>query len=317
MTRTLRDIDDLPARLRFALAVGVFDGAHRGHKRVVNALLRAAHRHGAEPVALTFDPHPSEIVRGEAPPLLCDPQERIALLQDLGATTVVMQHFDQDFADQSPDAFLKRLGRDRHLTALVMTPESAFGHDRAGTIATIRRLAPRLGFELVEVGQLASRGAVVSSTRVRVALAAGRLSEVKRLLGRTYSVTGDVVRGEARGRDLGYPTANLRFDRPVALPPNGIYAVRASWGGRSPLKPGRRANGVASLGVRPTFGSGGARLLEVNLFDVAENLYGKRMRVEFVRRLRGEKRFANAAALVRQMDRDAARARAVLSASQS
>jgi riboflavin kinase/FMN adenylyltransferase len=312
VTRTLRSIDDLPASLRFALAIGVFDGAHRGHRRVVDALLEAARRHHAEPVALTFDPHPSEIVRGEAPPLLCDPEERIALLHQMGVATVVLEHFDRAFADQSPAAFLERVRAGRELVALVMTPESAFGHDREGTIGKIRSLAQELGFELVEIGQLASRGAVVSSTRVREALAAGRLWEVGRLLGRPYTVTGTVVRGDRRGRALGYPTANLSFDAPVALPSDGIYAVRATWGGRDPLNPTRRADGVASLGVRPTFGAGGTRVLEVYLFDLDENLYGKRLRVEFVRRLRGEKSFASAAALVRQMDRDAARARSVL-----
>jgi riboflavin kinase/FMN adenylyltransferase len=302
--------------MHFALAIGVFDGAHRGHERVINALLVTARRHRAEPVALTFDPHPSEVVRGEAPPLLCDPEERIALLHRLGVKTVVMQHFDRAFADQSADDFLKRIRRDRDLAAVVMTPESAFGHDRAGTIASIRRLAPELGFELVEVGQLASQGRTVSSSRVRAALAAGRLAEVRRLLGRPYAVTGTVVRGDRRGRTLGYPTANLSFGAPVALPPDGIYAVRAAWGGRGLLDPKHRADGVASLGVRPTFGTGGARILEVHLFDVAENLYGKKLRVELVRRLRGEKRFASVTALVRQMDRDSARAREVLRAAQ-
>lgn len=314
MTRTLRSIDDLPAKLRFALAIGVFDGAHRGHEKVVTALLAAARRHRAEPVALTFDPHPSEVVRGQAPPLLCNPEERITLLHGFGIGTVIMQRFDQAFAAQSPEAFLGRIADGRDLVALVMTPESAFGHDREGTLAAIRRLAPQLGFELAEIGQLTSRGAVVSSTRVREALAAGRLSEVRRLLGRPYAVTGTVVRGDRRGRALGYPTANLSFDAPVALPADGIYAVRAAWDGRDLLNPTRRADGVASLGVRPTFGEHGARVLEVNLFDVDENLYGKKMRVEFVRRLRGEKRFGSAAALVRQMDRDATRARDVLRA---
>ena len=310
----LRSIDDLPKGLRFVLAIGVFDGAHRGHKRVITALLAAARRHRAESVALTFDPHPSEVVRGEAPPLLCEPVERVGLLGALGVGTVVLQHFDRAFADQSPDAFLDRLRQGRELVALVMTPESAFGHDREGTLAAIRRLAAKLGFDLVEVGQLASQGSVVSSTRVRQALAEGRLSEVKRLLGRPYAVTGTVVRGDRRGRTLGYPTANLSFDRPVALPPDGIYAVRAAWGGRDLLKPRDRADGVASLGVRPTFEAQGARVLEVNLFDTDVNLYGKKLRVELVRRLRGEKRFASVASLIRQMDRDALRAREVLKA---
>ena len=310
----LTSIDSLPKGLRFVLAIGVFDGAHRGHKRVINALLTAARRHRAESVALTFDPHPSEVVRREAPPLLCNPDERVSLLGGLGVSTVVLQHFDRAFAGQSVEAFLTRLRKGRDLAALVMTPESAFGHDREGTIAAIRRLAPKLGFELVEIGQVESQGRAVSSTRVRAALAQGRLSEVRRLLGRPYAVTGIVVRGERRGRTLGYPTANLHFERPVALPPDGVYVVRAAWGGRDLLNPQRRADGVASLGVRPTFEAQGARRLEVNLFGVDENLYGKKMRVEIVRRLRTEKKFGSAAALVRQMDRDAARAREVLGA---
>jgi riboflavin kinase/FMN adenylyltransferase len=312
--RRLTSIDALPRGLRFVLAIGVFDGAHRGHQRVIDALLSAARRHRAESVALTFDPHPSEVVRGEAPPLLCNPDERVSLLGGLGVSTIVLQRFDSAFAAQSVEAFLKRLRKGRDLAALVMTPESAFGHDRQGTIAAVRRLAPELGFELVEIGQVESQGKAVSSTRVRAALAAGRLSEVRRLLGRPYAVTGTVARGDRRGRSLGYPTANLHFDRPVALPPDGVYAVRAAWGGRDLLNPGRRADGVASLGVRPTFEADGARLLEVNLFDVDENLYGKKLRVEIVRRLRGERKFGSADALVRQMDRDAARAREVLSA---
>jgi riboflavin kinase/FMN adenylyltransferase len=158
---------------------------------------------------------------------------------------------------------------------------------------------------------LTSEGGTLSSTRLRSMLGACRFADVRRLLGRDYSVTGTVVRGDRRGRELGYPTANLSFDEPVALPADGIYAVRTGWGGADPLKPERTAEGVASLGVRPTFG-GGARTLEVNLFDVNEDLYGKSLRVEFVRRLRGEKKFASAEQLVRQMDRDAARARSVL-----
>lgn len=311
MSRTLHDVDELPARLRFALAIGVFDGVHRGHRRVIKALFATAKRLKAEPAVLTFDPHPAAVLHSAAPPLLCDPRERVALLHALGVTTVVMQRFDETFAEQTPEAFLERLRRGRDLAALVMTPESAFGRDRAGTMDTVRRLAPKSGFELVEVGQLASHGATVSSTRLRAELAEGRLSEVRRLLGRPYSIIGTVVRGDARGRELGYPTANLAFGQPVALPDDGIYAVRAAWGGKDPLDPTHRATGVASLGVRPTFG-GGARILEAHLFDVNEDLYGVRLRVEFVRRLRGEKRFNSVAALVRQMGRDAARARSLL-----
>ena len=309
--RQVDDVDALPKGLRFVLAIGMFDGVHRGHRRVIGALTGAAAQIDAQAVVLTFDPHPGAVLRGSPPPLLCDPAERLSHLARLGVGFVVVQRFDRQFADQAPEAFLGRVGKGRDLAGLVMTAESAFGRDRSGGLPAIRRLAQPLGFKIVEVPRLATDGATLSSTRLRSLLAAGRLAEVARLLGRRYAVIGRVVAGDRRGRDLGYPTANLGFDAPVALPLDGIYAVGVSWGGTDPLEPERRSAGVASLGVRPTFG-GGARVLEVHLFDFDENLYGVRLRVEFVRRLRGEKRFASATALVRQMDRDAVRARGVL-----
>ena len=311
--RVLANLDDLPAGLRFVLVIGVFDGVHRGHQRVLGATVRASRELAAQAVALTFDPHPQAILRGSSPPLLCDPAERLAHLARLGMDATVVQRFDRQFADQPPEAFLRRLAADRELAGVVMTPESAFGRDRAGALATIESLAPSMGFRVVKVDHLTVAGAPISSTRLRESLSRGRLADVWRLLGRRYAVVGEVVAGDRRGRALGFPTANLRFDQPVALPPDGIYAVRVAWGGPDPLSPARRADGVASLGIRPTFG-GGARTLEVYLFDVDEELYGQRLRLEFVRRQRGERRFASPDALVRQMERDAARARVLLAA---
>jgi riboflavin kinase/FMN adenylyltransferase len=311
--RVLTSVDDLPAGLRFVVVIGVFDGVHRGHQRVIDATVAAAAERAAVPVALTFDPHPLAVLRGSAPPLLCDPDERLAHLARLGIGISVVQPFDSQFADQPADAFLRRLADGRELRGLVMTPESAFGRDRAGALATIESLAEPMGFRVFQVEQLTVAGAPISSTRLRESLAGGRLAEVRRLLGRRYAVVGEVVTGDRRGRALGYPTANLRFDQPVALPVDGIYAVRVAWGGPDPLSPARRADGVASLGVRPTFG-GGARTLEVYVLDLDEDLYGERLRLEFVRRQRGERRFSSAEALVRQMDRDAARARQLLAA---
>ncbi len=312
--RRLESVDELPVGLRFVLAIGVFDGVHRGHQRVIGSLVRAARENAAEPVVLTFDPHPARALRGSAPPLLCDPHERFARLEQLGVGTIVVQTFDAQFAAQPPDQFLGRLCSGRTLAGLVMTAESAFGRDRTGGLPEIRRLSKPLGFKTIEVPRLASDGSSLSSTHIRKLVESGRLSDAARLLGRRYAVIGTVATGDRRGRELGYPTANLAFDEEVALPPDGIYAVRAEWGGGDPLRPERRAEGVASLGVRPTFG-GGARILEVHLFDTDEDLYGQRLRVEFVRRLRGERRFNSADALVRQMDRDAARAREVLATS--
>lgn len=310
--KVLRDIEDLPHGLRFALTIGMFDGVHRGHQRAVGTLVKTARAMAAEAIVLTFDPHPAAVLRGSAPPLLCSREEGLARLGQLGVDTTVIQRFDDAFADQPPEQFLQRLTTGRQLVALVMTAESAFGRDRTGMLATIQGVSKPMGFRVVEVPRLMSEGGTLSSTRIRSALADGRLAEVRGQLTRPYAVTGTVVHGDRRGRELGYPTANLAFDDPVAMPSDGVYAVRAGWGGDDPLAPARSADGVAALGVRPTFG-GGARTFEVHLFDLDEDLYGQRMRVELVRRLRGEKKFSSAEALVRQMDRDSARARDVLS----
>lgn len=306
-----RSVDELPAALRFVFTLGTFDGVHRGHQRVLHRTVEVAKAHRARPVAMTFEPHPAAVLRGLDPPLLCDPAERLARFAEAGIGLAVVQRFDLEFAAQSAETFLRRLAAGRQIGAIVMTPESAFGHDRDGTLEEVRRLAPELGFEVVEVAQLSAEGRAISSTRLRALLRNGRLADARRLLGRDYAVIGEVVRGDARGRQLGYPTANLHFEREPVLPPDGIYAGRASWGGDDPLRPARRADAVASLGVRPTF-PGGARVLEVHLLDVEEQLYGQRLRFEFVRRQRAERRFSSVDSLVRQMDEDAARARRIL-----
>lgn len=309
--KVLSDIDRLPTGLRLVLCIGVFDGLHRGHARMLAATVADARRRQATAVVLTFDPHPDEVLHGTLTARLCDPAEKLARLAAFGVGMTVVQPFDRDFAAQSAEAFLDRVADGRTLAGVVMTPETAFGQDRAGTLQAVRALATRHGFDCLEVAELRVGGQRISSSRLRGELAGGRLAQVRRLLGRDYAVVGQVVRGDGRGRGLGFPTANLAFERPVALPADGIYAVRAGWGGLQPLEPAHTADGVASLGVRPTFG-GGERTLEVHLFDTDEPLYGQRLRVEFVRRQRGERRFDSVTDLVRQMERDARRARAIL-----
>jgi riboflavin kinase/FMN adenylyltransferase len=305
------DIDALPAGARLAVTVGVFDGMHRGHVRLLRSLVRDARRWHAEPTVVTFEPHPDAVLRGAPPPLLCDPAERLGWLELAGVRHVVLQRFDEAFASQTPEAFLRRLRSGRELAGLVMSPESAIGRGRAGTPERLRELGAREGFRVEVVAPLEFAGGLVSASRIRQALTAGRLPEARRMLGRDPAVTGRVVRGNARGRSLGYPTANLAFDAQVALPADGIYAIEVGWGGPDPLHPARTAGGVASLGVRPTF-EPGSRILEAYLFGVDGDLYGERLRVAFVRRQRAERRFESAEALVAQMDRDAARARAIL-----
>lgn len=305
-------VDALPVGLRLVATLGIFDGMHRGHQAVLAATAREAAELRAEPVVITFDPHPEAVLRGNTPPLCCDAREKLSRIAESGIATIVVQPFDLGFSQQSAEAFVERLRRGRDLAGLVMSSESAFGHDRAGTAATLRHLADEEGWRLVELPTLQRAGGRVSAGRIRDLVEAGRLRYAADLLGRPYAVRGEVVHGDARGRELGFPTANLRFPAEVALPLNGIYAVRVGWGGDDPLKPQHTADGVASLGVRPTFG-GGNRLLEVHLLDFDGDLYGQNMRVEFVRRQRGEKRFPSAQALVEQMNRDKQRARKILS----
>ena len=290
--------------------MGVFDGVHLGHQQVFRILDATARRLGATPVVITFDPHPEAIVRGRAPDLLMDQQERLEWIARQVAGLVLLQRFDEAFRRTTADEFMTRIGADRNLVALVMTKVTAFGRDRQGTLPVLREMGGGR-WETVEAPTLDLRGARVSSARIRELVEEGRLLSAGRLLGRPYALVGDVVHGEQRGRELGFPTANLHFPNPVALPPDGIFAARVSWGGDALLAPTEHADAVVSLGTQPTFG-GRERLFEVHLLDRSVDLYGQRLRVELCRRLRGQQRYDSADDLITQMGRDVERARAVL-----
>jgi riboflavin kinase/FMN adenylyltransferase len=290
--------------------VGIFDGVHLGHQQALRVLVETARRVEATPAVITFDPHPEAIVRGRAPDLLMDQQERLEWISRLVDGFVVLQRFDEVFRRTTAEEFMTRIGADRNLVGLVMTRVSAFGRDRQGTLPVLREMGEGR-WETVEAPTLDLRGARVSSARIRELVSAGRLLSAARLLGRPYALVGDVVHGEQRGRELGFPTANLNFADPVALPPDAIYAARASWGGEALLAPTEHAEAVVSLGTQPTFG-GRVRLFEVHLLDRTVDLYGQRLRVELCRRLRGQVRFDDADDLIAQMGRDVGRAREVL-----
>jgi riboflavin kinase/FMN adenylyltransferase len=307
----VRGIDRLPDDTRLAVTVGVFDGVHRGHQQVFEVLEQTARRLGAMPVAVTFDPHPDAVVSGEAPDLLMDQQERLEWMSRYVAGMVVLQRFDQVFRRTTAEEFVERLGGGRNLAALVMTKVSAFGRDRGGTLAVLGEMGAAGGWELVEAPTLDSGGARVSSARIRESVTQGQLETAASLLGRPFALVGTVVHGERRGREMGFPTANLNFSDPVSLPPDGIYAARATWGGETVLAPRDQADAVISLGTQPTFG-GRVRLLEVHLLDRDEDLYGERMRVEFCGWLRGQERYESADELIVQMGLDVERAREVL-----
>ena len=243
MVRLLDDIDHIPAGLRFVATVGVFDGVHLGHVHVLRALSRLADDRGALPIAVTFEPHPQAVVTGRTPELICDPDEKLARMGEAGAELVVVQHFDEAFRAQTAEEFLERLARGRDLAGLVMSPESAFGRDRQGTVDTVRRLAMRDGWQLVEIDTLEIDGARVSSGRIRELVAAGDLEAAAHLLGRRYAISG-----QAAASDDGWWT--LEPAAPYSVPPAGSYAVTASWGAVGAAPGSARVDGDGRLCVR-------------------------------------------------------------------
>ena len=310
----IRGIDLLPDDTRLAVTVGVFDGVHRGHQQVFRVLDQSARRLGAMPVAVTFDPHPDAVTQGQAPDLLMDPRERLERIAGLVAGFVVVQRFDEVFRRTSAEEFMTRLGGGRNLTALVMTHVSAFGRGSRRDPPGPAPDGTRAWLGADRGADVDSGGARVSSARTRELVTSGQLDTAATLLGRPFALVGTVVHGEQRGRELGFPTANLSFSGPACLPPDGIFAARATWGGQAILSPLDRADAVISLGTQPTFG-GRVRLFEVHLLDRDVDLYGQRLRVEFAGWLRGQRRYDSADELIAQMGRDVTHARETLAKS--
>lgn len=285
------------------LAIGVFDGVHVGHQALVRHLVDGARRASATALAATFDPLPIQVLAPGAPPsALSDAGERAALLLEAGADAVVAFPFDHAFARVSADDFIGLLRSAGEVRRIVVGEDFRFGHERAGDVAMLRSAG---GWQVDVVAPVEMAGSVVSSTRIRNLLLAGRVEDAALLLGRPYSLPGRIEQGAQRGRALGYPTINVATPPPRLLPSDGIYATWVTLGGE-------RHPAATSLGVRPTFG-GGERVLESFLIDLSlGEAYGEPVGTAFVRRLRDELRFASAEDLVRQIDRDVAEARSAL-----
>ncbi len=300
--------DDAPAaaRLRGAVvAIGNFDGVHRGHRAVIGTAMARAGAAGVPAAALTLEPHPRSYFRPHDPLFrLSDERQKLRLLAGTGLDGAIVLTFDAALAGLPAAAFIDTILVGRFAVSGVVTGfDFHFGKDRGGSPAFLAEEGRRRGFGVDIVPALEDEGRPVSSGTIRTALAAGQVIEAAELLGYPWFVSGEVLHGEKRGRDLGFPTANLRLDSACTLK-HGIYAVRVSLQGRS-------WGGVASFGRRPTFDNG-APLLEVFLFDFAGDLYGRTIDVAFFAWLRPELRFESVAALVAQMEKDGAQARAAL-----
>ena len=289
-----------------ALTIGVFDGVHRGHQALMKATVALAEETKLTPAAMTFHPSPVAVISpGRRLSYIGSLDERIQWIKDLGIEIVVPVTFTDDVLRISAKQFVDLLLDCLRMRQLVVGPDFVLGHKRQGDIPFLGQLGRQLGFGVRVVDFEQSSEGRVSSTAVREAVKAGEMELAAGLLGRPFSVVGVVESGEKRGRELGFPTANLAIESELLIPANGIYACRVHFDGVA-------HRGVSSIGVRPTFGDGNSRMVEVFLLDFDRDIYGRKLRVEFFSRLRQEERFESAEALVEQMHRDVATARTVL-----
>lgn len=293
-----------------AVAVGVFDGVHQGHRALVNAARAAVATHGGPVAALTFDPHPLDILRpGSDIPLLGTLDERCALLRDSGVEQVAVARFCKEFAAQDPEAFarnilLERLGA----RTVVVGDDFRFGAGQAGNTAVLRALGQTLGFDVVVVPEWRLDGLAARSTVIRGLLEAGDVGKAGQLLGRAYALPGTVVPGRRLGRTIGFPTANLGSEPRRVVPDAGVYAgwARGSFG---------RRMAAVSVGVNVTIDPNAEPTVEAHLLDFDADLYGQRITLEFCERLRGMVRFDGLPALVAQIQADVENTRNLLSES--
>jgi riboflavin kinase/FMN adenylyltransferase len=287
-----------------ALTVGNFDGVHLGHQAMLAEVKRAAARLGVPACVLTFEPHPREFFAPDkAPTRLTSLREKLELLAGCGIERVHLCRFDFRFAQIGAEDFVERvIARGLGARWLLAGDDFRFGARRAGDLVMLKRIGPGLGVEVSALASFMQDGERVSSTAVRRALAAGELARAQRLLGRAYSISGRVIRGDGLGRKLGFPTANvqMKHNRP---PLTGIFAVRLHGAAAGSLR------GVASLGVRPTVKAQGAPVLEVHVLDYDGDLYRRHVRVEFLHKFREEEKYTDLATLTRRIALDVENAR--------
>ena len=304
------DLAEIPAGIGpTVITIGNFDGVHLGHQHVLNRLVKVARAQDAAAVAISFDPHPAQVHRPEsAPELIMGTVDRVQALADTGLDGLLMMHYTLDLASLTAGEFVRTVLVDAlKVKTVVIGHDVRFGRGNAGDLETMRALGAELGFEVEAVddfGALAdgpASGRRCSSTWIREALREGDVRTAARLLGRTHRMRGEVVHGAARGRELGFPTANiLTSEEMLMLPYDGVYEVDA-------FVEGSRYKGVMNIGFKPTVNDSRVRTIEVYLIDFSADIYGSAIRVEPLRRLRDEKAFGNADALRFQIEVDVAR----------
>jgi riboflavin kinase / FMN adenylyltransferase len=290
-----------PSDTPTALTLGVFDGVHLGHRQ----LLDRAFGHDGTPAVITFDPHPVEVLApGTSPRLITNIDERLELLEDLGAELVAVLNL-AEVRDFRPQQFVSRILVGKlAVSSLTVGEDFQFGKDRAGDVEFLTQAGEAEGFDVDVVGMVAEGGQAVSSSRIRSLIEVGSVADAAALLGSRYRATGPVIDGDKRGRDIGYPTANLRPVARKVTPGNGVYATVTIVNGTAHMS-------ATNVGIRPTFG-GGERLIETHILDFDSDIYGEEITVEFVERLRPELEFKSVSELLEHMEDDVERTRKIL-----
>lgn len=297
--KVVHKLSDIEFNKNTVVTVGTFDGVHRGHREIVGEVVRGATTRGGRSVVVTFEPHPREVLGTSPVQLLTTMEERQHVLQRLGPDLLLVLTFTYEFSRQSfRDFYLRYFIDGMGVSEIVEGYDHHFGRDREGSIEELVKLGKEFGFSVVAVKPFMVDNDVVSSSKIRQYLVDGNVERAHDLLGRSYSLGGTVVRGDGRGKELGYPTANIVLSTSKKLvPKNGIYFVGV-------LFEGTVYPGMASIGIRPTFHRNGQRTLEVNILDFTDDLYGKSIELQFLKRLRDEMKFDTPEELVRQMNKD-------------
>jgi riboflavin kinase/FMN adenylyltransferase len=316
------DLAEVPAGLDSSVvAIGVFDGVHLGHRAIIARAVEAGHGLGVPSVVLTFEPHPAEVVRPEGAPLrLTSADEKAILVEQLGVDDMLVLAFTDELSQLEPDEFVRRVLHDAlHARVVVVGENFRYGRKAAGDVELLTELGARHGFDVDAVRLVEADGRTVSSSEIRALIAAGQVEHAAVMLGRLPHVDGPVIRGDARGRELGYPTANLAVQPGTAVPADGVYAGWLTVLDRGPGDGNGRLAAAISVGTNPTF-DGVQRRVEAYVigYDARPgeasylDLYDRQVRVEFAHRLRGMVRFDTIDALVQQMAGDVRQARALL-----
>lgn len=307
--RIIKDLREIERDENTLITLGTFDGLHLGHQRIVDTVLKKTRQFGGRSFLLTFDPHPRKIVPGgNNVRLLSTLEEKILILEELGLENLLIIEFTKEFSQQSPEQFVKNyLVNGIGLKEMVIGYDHHFGKGRGGDFELLLELGKKFNFNVTPVPEYTLEGETVSSTRIRSALLSGDVVKAGKMLGRLYSFKGKVVRGDGRGKELGFPTANLSTENEDKLiPAKGIYAAEC-------IIEREKHYGLLSLGSRPTFHTGGEVIPEFYIFDFSKDIYGKILQVNLVEKIRDEEKFNSVEELIYRMKKDEETGKEILS----